>query len=58
MDLKHATPYSPTTVRVKAGDPVIVDDANIIAVCSSSQKPEDPFRSLSEKLENIQINCW
>ena len=36
MDLKHATPYSPTTVRVKAGEYSDCHDADLVVICAGA----------------------
>lgn len=50
MDLKHATPYSPTTVRVKAGEYSDCHDADLVVICAgAAQKPGETRLDLVSK---------
>ncbi len=54
MDLKHATPYSPTTVRVKAGEYSDCHDADQVVICAgAAQKPGETRLDLVSK--NLKI---
>ncbi|MBO1199741.1 L-lactate dehydrogenase [Staphylococcus simiae] len=54
MDLKHATPYSPTTVRVKAGEYSDCHDADLVVICAgAAQKPGETRLDLVSK--NLKI---
>lgn len=54
MDLKHATPYSPTTVRIKAGEYSDCHDADLVVICAgAAQKPGETRLDLVSK--NLKI---
>lgn len=54
MDLKHGTPYSPTTVRIKAGEYSDCHDADLVVICAgAAQKPGETRLDLVSK--NLKI---